>query len=156
MWPQGLKVDAWALVFQQGSALGVWVLYLMAPSNPRKYPYMMSCSLLNFEDLQWITPRNGVSNLWAANLDVLISKWTFFFRSRGDESFQVNVYLMEGRLFVAAPVLQDHFQRRRLNDGLHASDFIRNKLCLQIRVLVFLAVIMVHIYSIYKLYNINV
>lgn len=72
-------MDAWPLVFYYGSALAVWVLYLMAPYNPRKYPYMMSCSLLNFEDLQWITPRNGVSNLLAVNLDVLISKWTFFF-----------------------------------------------------------------------------
>lgn len=71
-------MDAWALVFFCGSALGVWVLYLMAPPNPHKYPHMMSCSLLNFEALQWITPRNGVANLSAVNLDVLSSKWTFF------------------------------------------------------------------------------
>lgn len=135
MWPQGLKVDAWALVFHHGSALGVWVLYLMAPYNPRKYPYMMSCSLLNFEDLQWITPRNGVSNLWAANLDVLISKWTFSLAHRGPEF--PGQRLFNGRKtfccsFIPAPVLQDPFQRRRLNDGLYTSDSIKNKWCLQI------------------------
>lgn len=70
----------------------------MAPYNPRKYPYMMSCSLLNFEDLQWITPRNGVSNLLALNLDVLSCKWTFFL-PHGDVILQVNIYLMEPRVF---------------------------------------------------------
>lgn len=79
IWPEGLKADAWDLVFFfYGSALGVWVLYLMAPLNPHKYPYMMSCSLLNFEALQWITPKNGVANLLPLNLDVWSSKWTFF------------------------------------------------------------------------------
>lgn len=111
-------MDGWALVFFYGSALGVWVLYLMAPLNPHKYPYMMSCSLLNFEALQWITPRNGIANLWTVNLDVLSSKWTFFL-AHGGRDF-TGQHLPNGTKtfycsFISTALLQDCFQRR-LND----------------------------------------
>lgn len=79
----------------------------MAPYNPRKYPYMMSCSLLNFEDLQWITPRNGVSNLLALNLDVLSCKWTFLL-PHGGRDF-TGQHLFNGtKVFFLIPVLVQH------------------------------------------------
>lgn len=50
----------------------------MAPFNPHKYPCMVSCTMLNFEALQWITLRNRVGNLSALNLNSTSIKETFF------------------------------------------------------------------------------
>lgn len=80
IWPEGLRVDVWDVVFSCGSAHGfVWVGYLMTLYNPsHKYPYMVSCTMLNFEALQWITLRNRVCNLSALNLYGMSFKGTLF------------------------------------------------------------------------------
>lgn len=69
-----------------------------------------------------------------------------FLSLTGDERFQVNVYLMEGGLFVAV-LFQLRFYKITFKDVVLMMVYTpKNKLCLQIRVSVFLAVIMVHIY----------
>lgn len=81
IWPEGLRVGAWVVVFSRGSAHGLcglviwWHLLILHTS----IPIWCFVQCFYFKALQWITLRNRVSDLLVLNLYSMSFRGTFFF-----------------------------------------------------------------------------